>query len=56
MHLEALDADTVARLDIATAVPMVYRFEASQRLWWAGSRYLDPVAAVDPIRTGPERA
>jgi bisphosphoglycerate-dependent phosphoglycerate mutase len=56
MHLRALDAEAVARLDIASAVPMVYRFDASLRPWWAGSRYLDPVAAVDPVRTGPPRA
>jgi 2,3-bisphosphoglycerate-dependent phosphoglycerate mutase len=54
MHLEGLDAEEVAQLDIPTAVPMVYEFDAALRpLTTSASRYLDPVAAKQSIRIGP---
>jgi 2,3-bisphosphoglycerate-dependent phosphoglycerate mutase len=56
-YLEKLGPDEVERLDIPTAVPMRYRLDRRGNPT-AGpeGRYLDPVAAVEPVRVGrPEQ-
>jgi 2,3-bisphosphoglycerate-dependent phosphoglycerate mutase len=54
MHLEGLDAEQVAALDIATAAPIVYQFDDRMHPRpIAGCRYLDPITANEPIRIGP---
>jgi hypothetical protein len=54
MHLDGLDALQIATVDVPTGVPMLYRFDYDLRPVPAtGSRYLDPLAATDPIRIGP---
>jgi len=51
MHLEGLTPDEVERLDIPTAVPMRYRLGRDGRAMpEAGGRYLDRVAAAEPVR------
>lgn len=55
-YLDGLDDEAVARLDIPTGVPMRYRFDERMRPLPVGSRmarYLDPIAASEPIRIGP---
>lgn len=53
MHLEGLNPDQVAELDIPTGVPMLYRFDQALRpLPPTGSRYLKPAAAEENIRVG----
>lgn len=53
-HLDGLDDREVAGLDIPTGVPMLYHVDAALRpVPAAGSRYLDPLAAQEPVRTGP---
>jgi 2,3-bisphosphoglycerate-dependent phosphoglycerate mutase len=55
MHLDGLNDEQVAGLDIATGAPMVYLFDHRLRSLpvAAGCRYLDPVTASEAIRIGP---
>jgi 2,3-bisphosphoglycerate-dependent phosphoglycerate mutase len=53
MYLEGLDPGEVERLDMPTAVPMRYRVDRlGNPIVEAGGRYLDPVAAREPVRVG----
>lgn len=52
-HLDGLDDHEVLGLDIPTGVPLLYRFD--DRMRPGAARYLDPVAASEPIRIGPAR-
>jgi 2,3-bisphosphoglycerate-dependent phosphoglycerate mutase len=53
MFLEGLGPAEVARLDIPTAVPMRYRIDRQgTAIAEPGGRYLDPVAAGEPVRVG----
>ncbi|GID32332.1 2,3-bisphosphoglycerate-dependent phosphoglycerate mutase [Paractinoplanes brasiliensis] len=54
MFLEGLSPAEVELLDVPTAAPMRYELDQRGRLVaGAGGRYLDPVTAQEPIRTGP---
>lgn len=52
MHLDGLDDQQVTGLDIPTAAPIIYDFDDQLRPQPAGCRYLDPIAANEPIRIG----
>jgi 2,3-bisphosphoglycerate-dependent phosphoglycerate mutase len=53
MHLERLEPAEVERLDIPTAVPMLYRLDRrGDPVAEPGGRYLDPVAAGEAVRIG----
>ncbi len=52
-YLDGLSPEAVARLDVPTGVPLRYQFDPALRpLPVDGSRYLDPIAAVEGIRVG----
>jgi 2,3-bisphosphoglycerate-dependent phosphoglycerate mutase len=46
MHLDGLDADEVARLDVPTGVPLRYDLGRENRPLARGGEYLDPAAAA----------
>ncbi len=53
MHLEHLGPADVERLDIPTAVPMLYRLDRQgDPIADPAGRYLDPIAAGEPVRIG----
>jgi 2,3-bisphosphoglycerate-dependent phosphoglycerate mutase len=54
MHLEGLNPQQIAAVDVPTGVPMLYQFDyALCPLPATVSRYLDPDAAAEPVRRGP---
>lgn len=45
-HLDGIDDQTIAGLNIPTGIPLVYRLDADLRPVQAGGEYLDPEAAA----------
>jgi 2,3-bisphosphoglycerate-dependent phosphoglycerate mutase len=48
-HLDGIDDDTIAGLNIPTGIPLVYDLDDSLRPTTRGGRYLDPAAAAAAI-------
>jgi 2,3-bisphosphoglycerate-dependent phosphoglycerate mutase len=45
-HLDQIDDETIAELNIPTGIPLVYELDDAFRPVEKGGRYLDPEAAV----------
>ncbi|MBK5248851.1 MAG: phosphoglyceromutase [Actinomycetales bacterium] len=48
-HLDGIDDDTIAGLNVPTGIPLVYELDASFKPLTPGGRYLDPEAAKEAI-------
>ncbi|MBZ2197203.1 phosphoglyceromutase [Occultella gossypii] len=48
-HLDGIDDDTIAGLNVPTGIPLVYELDEDLRPVNPGGRYLDPDAAKDAI-------
>jgi 2,3-bisphosphoglycerate-dependent phosphoglycerate mutase len=49
-HLDAIDDQTIAGLNIPTGIPLVYRLDDAMRPLTPGGEYLDPQAAAEAIQ------
>jgi 2,3-bisphosphoglycerate-dependent phosphoglycerate mutase len=49
-HLDAINDDDIAKLNIPTGIPLLYRLDAGLRPTIHGGEYLDPDAAADAIK------
>jgi len=48
-HLDGIDDETIAGLNVPTGIPLVYELDEDLSPLTAGGRYLDPDAAADSI-------
>jgi 2,3-bisphosphoglycerate-dependent phosphoglycerate mutase len=49
-HLDGINDDDIAKLNIPTGIPLLYRLDAGLRPTVQGGEYLDPDAAADAIK------
>ena len=49
-HLDGINDDDIAKLNIPTGIPLLYRLDAGLRPTVRGGEYLDPDAAADAIK------
>jgi 2,3-bisphosphoglycerate-dependent phosphoglycerate mutase len=50
-HLDGIDDQTIAGLNIPTGIPLVYELDEAMRPLTRGGEYLDPEAAAEAIQT-----